>query len=196
MLFRRVCVFCGSSAGYEPAYRQAAVDLAQLMVARGIALVYGGSGLGLMGVLADEVRRLGGSVTGVIPEALVGKEVAHPDLEDLRVVSSMHARKALMADMVDAFVALPGGFGTLEEFAEVLTWTQLGLQDKPCGLLDVAGYWQHLLAFFDHAVTEGFLNAANRALVLEGSSAGDLLDKLAAWEPTYVAKWITSPSQA
>ena len=183
MRLRRLCVFCGSSPGLQPAYRQAALDLAETLVARDIGLVFGGSGMGLMGVLADEVLRRGGAVTGVIPEALMTKEVAHPQLEDLRVVGSMHERKALMADLADGFVALPGGFGTLEEFAEVLTWTQLGIQAKPCGLLDVAGYWDHLLAFFDHAVADGFLKPANRALVLADTSATGLLDLLAAWQP-------------
>ncbi len=176
-------MFCGSSAGHQPAYRGAAVELGQALVARDIGLVFGGSGLGLMGVMADEVIRGGGAVTGVIPEALVANEVPHRRLEDLRVVGSMHERKALMAKLADGFVALPGGFGTLEEFAEVLTWSQLGIQAKPCGLLDVAGYWTQLLGFFDHAVAEGFVKRANRALVLADSSVTRLLDRLAAWEP-------------
>ncbi len=193
---RRVCVFCGSSPGRRPAYRKAALDLAAALVERDLGLVYGGSRVGLMGSLAGEVRRLGGTVTGVIPEALVAKEVAEVGLEDLRIVGSMHARKALMADLADGFVALPGGFGTLEEFAEVVTWTQLGLQAKPCGLLDVEGYWQHLLRFFDHAVDEGFVREANRALVIGEREAGALLDRLAEWQPVPVEKWITSLRQA
>ena len=176
-------MFCGSSPGHRPAYRQAALDLAGTLVARDIGLVFGGSGLGLMGVLADEVLRRGGAVIGVIPEALMAREMAHRGLADLRVVGSMHERKALMAELADGFVALPGGFGTLEEFAEVLAWTQLGIQSKPCGLLDVAGYWSHLLAFFDHAEADGFLKPANRALVLADTSATGLLDLLAAWQP-------------
>jgi hypothetical protein len=176
-------VFCGSSPGRQAAYRQAARDLAEALVARDVGLVFGGSGMGLMGVLAEEVLRRGGAVTGVIPEALMAKELPHQQLKDLRVVGSMHDRKALMADMADGFVALPGGFGTLEEFAEVLTWTQLGIQTKPCGLLDVAGYWSQLLGFFDHAVAEGFLRPANRALVLADPSVTGLLDRLADWEP-------------
>lgn len=159
------------------------MDLAETLVARDIGLVFGGSGLGLMGVVADEILRRGGAVTGVIPEALMGKEVPHRGLEDLRVVGSMHERKALMADLSDGFVALPGGFGTLEEFAEVLTWTQLGIQAKPCGLLDVAGYWNQILGFFDHAVAEGFVKPVNRSLVLASDLAAGLVDRLAAWEP-------------
>jgi hypothetical protein len=136
-----------------------------------------------MGVLADEVLGRGGTATGVIPDLLLAKEVAHPRLDDLRVVGSMHERKAVMAELADGFVALPGGFGTLEEFAEVLTWTQLGIQAKPCGLLDIAGYWRPLLALFDQAVAEGFVKPTNRALVLADPSVTGLLDRLADWEP-------------
>jgi hypothetical protein len=195
MTLQRLCVFCGSSPGHHPAYRDAALDLAESLVARDIGLVFGGSGMGLMGVLADEVLRRGGAVTGVIPEGLMAKEVANRQVKDLRVVGSMHERKALMADLADGFVALPGGFGTLEEFAEVLTWTQLGIQDKPCGLLDVAGYWSHLLAFFDHAVDEGFVRPANRGLVLADHSVAGLLDLLAAWQPVDAETWASDPEQ-
>jgi len=188
-------VFCGSSVGRLASYPQAAVELAEVLVTRSIGLVYGGSSVGLMGVLADEVRRQGGTVTGVIPGALVAREVAHPGLEDLRVVGSMHERKALMADLADGFVALPGGFGTLEEFAEMLTWTQLGIQAKPCGLLDVHGYWEHLLRFLDHAVSEGFVKPANRALVVAGASPADLVDRLAAWRPVVAEEWITRANE-
>lgn len=143
-----------------------------------------------MGVLADAVLRAGGEVTGVIPESLMAREVAHPGLSKLQVVGSMHERKALMADLSDAFIALPGGFGTLEEFCEVLTWTQLGLHAKPCGVLNVLGYFTPLLAMFDRARDERFLNSENRALVLAGESASELLDALSSWQPIPVAKWL------
>jgi len=187
---KRICVFCGSSPGWRTEYRVAAERLGQELVRREIALVYGGGKVGLMGVLADAVLRAGGEVTGVIPESLVAREVAHPGLSKLQVVGSMHERKALMADLSDAFIALPGGFGTLEEFCEVLTWTQLGLHAKPCGVLNVLGYFTPLLAMFDRARDERFLNSENRALVLAGESASELLDALSSWQPIPVAKWL------
>jgi uncharacterized protein (TIGR00730 family) len=190
MTMKRICVFCGSSPGWRTEYRVAAERLGQELVRREIALVYGGGKVGLMGVLADAVLRAGGEVTGVIPESLVAREVAHPGLSKLQVVGSMHERKALMADLSDAFIALPGGFGTLEEFCEVLTWTQLGLHAKPCGVLNVLGYFTPLLAMFDRARDERFLNSENRALVLAGESASELLDALSSWQPIPVAKWL------
>jgi uncharacterized protein (TIGR00730 family) len=162
------------------------------LAARGIGLVYGGAGVGLMREVADACRAAGGEVTGVIPESLVRAEVAHGDLADLRVTSSMHERKALMADLADGFVAMPGGFGTIEEFVEVVTWSQLGLHDppKPCGLLDVGGFYGPLLAQFARAADDGFIRAQHVALVLAADSPGALLDDLAAWEPPPpVRKW-------
>jgi len=154
-------------------------------------LVYGGGNVGLMGVIADAVLRAGGEVVGVIPEHLLAREVGHKRLTKLHVVRSMHERKALMADLSDAFVALPGGFGTLEEFCEVVTWTQLGLHAKPCGILNVKGYYSALLRMFDHAVEERFLKPENRALVLARESPADLLHALEEWRPIHAEKWLS-----
>jgi uncharacterized protein (TIGR00730 family) len=183
-------VYCGSSLGTQPAYEAAAIALAAELAARGLGLVYGGSHVGLMGVVADTALAAGGEVVGVIPEALMAQEIAHTGLRDLIVVRSMHERKARMSELADAFIALPGGFGTLEEFAEAVTWTQLGIHLKPCGLLDVEGYWQPLLNWMDRAVAEGFLKAANRALVIDAADPDKLLDRLETWEPNLVHKWI------
>ena len=161
------------------------------MVQRNIGLVYGGGNVGLMGMIADAVLRAGGEAVGVIPENLMAGEVGHSGLTKLHVVSSMHERKALMADLSDAFVALPGGFGTLEEFCEVVTWTQLGLHAKPCGILNVMGYYSPLLMMFDHAVEERFLKPENRALVLARESPADLLQALEEWRPIHVEKWLS-----
>jgi uncharacterized protein (TIGR00730 family) len=185
---KRICVFCGSSAGCRAEYRLAAKELAAELVRRNLGLVYGGGKLGLMGTLADSVLSLGGEVVGVIPEHLVGWEVSHNGLTKLHVVRSMHERKELMADLSDAFIALPGGFGTLEEFCEVLTWTQLGLHSKPCGIFNVMGFYSPLLAMFDHLVEERFLNAENRALVLAGESPSGLLQEIEDWRPVGVKK--------
>ena len=190
MLFQRICVFCGSNLGNGPAYRAAAERLGTLLVERHIELVYGGGNIGLMGVLADTVLRLGGRVIGVIPESLMGREVGHRGLTDLRVVRSMHERKALMSDLSDGFIALPGGFGTLEEFCEVVTWSQLGLQSKPCGLLNVENYYAPLLELFDHAVREGFLSQPNRQLVLDDENPERLLEKMAEFRSEPSTKWI------
>jgi len=187
---RRVCVFCGSSCGSYPEYRKATEDLARELVRRSIGLVYGGANVGLMGALADTVLKAGGEAIGVIPRNLMAKEVGHKGLTKLHVVSSMHERKALMADLSDAFVAMPGGFGTIEEFCEVLTWSQLGLHAKPCGILNVLGYYLPLLVMFDHAVEQGFLRPENRALVLAHQSAAELLQALDEWRPVYVEKWL------
>jgi uncharacterized protein (TIGR00730 family) len=193
MVLRRVCVFCGSSDGARPGYARAAERLGEELAARGIGLVYGGAHVGLMGRVADACRAVGGQVTGVIPERLVDAEVAHTGIDDLRIVGSMHERKALMSELSDGFVALPGGFGTLEEFCEVLTWSQLGLHDppKPCGLLDVAGYFEPLVTLFDRGVDEGFIRPVHRNLVLARDDAGALLDALAAWTPPPATrKWV------
>lgn len=187
---KRVCVFCGSNVGKRSAYRAAAAELGQALLERKIGLVYGGGNIGLMGVLADAVLAGHGEVQGVIPHALVAREVAHKDLSKLHIVESMHERKQLMADLSDAFVALPGGYGTFEEFCEAVTWSQLGIHKKPCGLLNVEGYFDPLIAQFDGAVREGFLHPDNRALVLESRGAGDLLDALARWEAPAKERWI------
>ena len=187
---QRVCVFTGSSAGVRGEYRDAAHDLGRLLAQRGIGLVYGGARVGLMGAVADAALEAGGSVIGVIPEALVAKEIAHTGLTELRVVGSMHERKALMADLSDAFVALPGGWGTLEEFFEVLTWAQLGLHRKPCGLLNVAGYFDGLLTFADHAAGEGFVRREHREMMFVADTPDVLLDRMARHQPPAVEKWI------
>ena len=190
MPFRRLCVFCGSYTGTRSAYRAAAEQLGLLLVERGIELVYGGGNIGLMGVLADTVLARDGRAIGVIPESLMAKEVGHTGLTELRIVDSMHERKALMSDLSDGFIALPGGFGTLEEFCEVVTWSQLGLQSKPCGLLNVENYYASLLELFDHAVREGFLREETRRLVLDDEDPARLLEKMAAFRSESVAKWI------
>jgi len=183
-------VFAGSSLGAAPGFAQAATALGRALVERRYGLVYGGSSTGLMGVLADAVLAAGGTVTGVIPEFLVGREIAHRGLTDLKIVSSMHQRKETMVRLADGFIALPGGFGTIEELFEVLTWGQLGLHAKPCGLLDVDGYFGDLLRFLDGAVTHQFLKPANRARVIVAEDAGTLLDRLEAQAPSAVTKWI------
>jgi uncharacterized protein (TIGR00730 family) len=190
MKFQRICVFCGSNLGIRAEYRSAAEGLAAVLRRHEIELVYGGGNIGLMGVLADTMLAGGGRVIGVIPESLMAREVGHLGLTELRVVSSMHDRKALMSDLSDAFIALPGGFGTLEEFCEVVTWSQLGIQDKPCGLLNVLGYYDPLLHLFDHAVREGFLHPDNRALVMDDDDPERLLEKMASIHPAHSAKWI------
>src|SRR3954453_6200666 len=164
---KRVCVYCGSNFGSRPEYVAAAQRLGSALARRSLELVYGGGRVGLMGTIADAVLAEQGKVIGVIPEALLAKEVGHQGLKDLRVVGSMHERKALMVELSDAFIAMPGGFGTLEEFCEVLTWAQLGLHPKPCGLLNVLGYYDPLLAFFGHAAAERFVRPEHRALVLQ-----------------------------
>jgi uncharacterized protein (TIGR00730 family) len=187
---KRICVFCGSNPGADPAYTEAAGDLGRLIAGRGLGLVYGGGHVGLMGVLADAALAAGGRVTGVIPEALAAKELAHRGLTDLMVVGSMHERKALMSELSDAFIALPGGIGTLEEWFEVWTWSQLGFQPKPCGMLNVAGYYDHLLAFLDHMTTERFLSPPHRSMALVEDRADRLLDRLASYQPPRAEKWI------
>jgi len=177
-MLRRVCIFCGSSTGARPEYREAAEAIAIALAKRRIDVVFGGGCVGLMGVVADTALAHGGHVIGVIPSALVGREIAHRGLPDLRVVSSMHERKALMANLSDAFIALPGGFGTFEEFCEVVTWTQLGLHRKPCGLLNVAGYYDPLVALFDRAVADGFIRAENRGIVVTEADPGTLIERL------------------
>jgi uncharacterized protein (TIGR00730 family) len=189
---QRVCVFCGSSSGQNEIYSRAAQQLATAMLSRGIGLVYGGGNVGLMGILADAVLAGGGHVTGVIPHALLAREVGHKGLPDLRVVATMHERKAMMADLADAFIALPGGFGTFEEFFEALTWTQLGLHRKRCGILNVHGFFDPMIEVIEHAINAGFVKASNRDLVTVATEVGTLLDHLADPLPAAEPKWIRS----
>ena len=187
----RICVFCGSSFGARPMYKVAAKELGELMAQRGIGLVFGGGCIGLMGTIADAVLAKGGEAIGVIPDGLMRREIGHRGVTKLHVVETMHQRKAMMADLADAFIALPGGYGTLEEFAEIVTWSQLGIQTKPCALLNIDGYWDGLLAFLDHAVTEDFVREENRALIVVGSTPRELLDKVLQWAPPgHVEKWL------
>lgn len=190
LAMQRLCVFCGSSFGSRPDYEQAAHHLGTTLAQQGVEVVYGGGRVGLMGVVADAALAAGGQVIGVIPEALMQMEIGHAGLTDLRVVNSMHERKALMADLSDGFIALPGGFGTLEEFCEVLTWSQLGFHRKPCCLLNTAGYYDRLLALWDHAVEEGFVRLENRAQVLSAHSVEEALEQIKHYQPTHTPKWI------
>ena len=178
---QRLCVYCGSSTGTSNRYAAVAANLGEHLVQNKIGLVYGGASKGIMGVIADTVLLGGGDVVGVIPQALVDREVAHPNLSKLHIVQSMHERKTLMADLADAFVALPGGYGTLEEIIEVLTWGQLKFHTKPCALLNAGGYFDHLLAFLDHAVAEGFIRPEHREMLLVANSAEDLTRKIASY---------------
>jgi uncharacterized protein (TIGR00730 family) len=187
----RICVFCGASPGARREYAESARTVARLLAAEGIGVVYGGGGVGLMGALADAVLAEGGRITGVIPRSLMDREIAHRDVSDMRVVGSMHERKALMVELSDAFLALPGGIGTLEELFEVYTWAQLGLHRKPCALLNVEGYYDGIADFLDHAVAERFLRRETRELLMVESGPAALIERLRAYEPrTVVPKWI------
>jgi uncharacterized protein (TIGR00730 family) len=187
---RRLCVYAGSNVGTRPEYAQAAADLARCMAERGIGLVYGGGQVGLMGVLADTILAAGGEAIGIIPQALWDREIGHRGLTELRVVGSMHERKALMAELADGFVAVPGGIGTLEELIEVFTWSQLGIHRKPFGVLDAAGFWSALDGLLDHMVAEGFLRAENRSGLVSTADPAELLDRFAGWEPPALPKWL------
>nr|WP_132428054.1 TIGR00730 family Rossman fold protein [Pseudonocardia endophytica] len=184
-----VCVFCGSNPGRTPGYLQRVEELAVLLAESGIRIVYGGAKVGTMGALADAALRAGGEVIGVIPSHHMGDEISHQGLTELRVVESMHERKAAMSDLADGFVALPGGLGTLEEFAEIVTWSQLGIHRKPTGLLNTDGYYDHLLAFLDHAVDELFLRPDDRALVLADTDVPGLIDQMQRWSPATEQRW-------
>ncbi len=186
---KRVCVYCGSKVGKSDDYAVAARELAEVLVQSNIGLVFGGSSKGIMGLLADAVLAGGGTVHGVIPRTLLEKEVAHPGLTEMHVVKSMHARKSLMAVLSDGFIALPGGFGTLEEIIEILTWAQLQFHDKPCGLFNVNGYFNHLLSFLDHAEAEGFLQPAHRAMLLVSKKPADLIRRFESYVPPKGDKW-------
>lgn len=189
---RRLCVYCGSSPGRNPAYLEAAATLGRELAARNMGLVYGGASVGVMGALADAVLASGGEVTGVIPRALALKEVAHPGLTEQLVVGSMHERKALMAELSDGFIALPGGWGTMEEIFEILTWAQLGFHEKPCGLLNVSGYFDGLFAFLEHAISEGFVRPEYRALLLLESDGERLLQRFATYRAPRIRKWLSN----
>jgi len=187
---KRICVYCGSSSGKQPEYIESARSLAKELVKRNIDLVYGGASIGIMGEVADSVLAAGGQVTGVIPQALAGKEILHEGLTDLKIVSSMHERKAMMADLSDGFIALPGGLGTLEELFEVLTWSQLGFHKKPCALLNVKGYYDHLFSFLTHAVKEEFIQDIHYKMLLIESKPDILLDRMMEYIPPAVDRWI------
>lgn len=191
----RVCVFCGSSPGASATYGGAARTLGRLLAERDLTLVYGGGSVGLMGVLADAALASGGRVIGVIPDALATREVAHQRLTEMRVVPSMHARKALMAELSDAFVGLPGGFGTFEELLEIITWGQLGIHSKPVGVLNIAGYYEGLIRLVDHAISEGFIAPGNRDLFLVADQPEALLDRLSSHRPPRTRRWVT-PQQS
>ena len=188
--FRRICVFCGSQAGHDARYAEAARRFGHVLAESGVALVYGGGSVGLMGVLADAALERRGDVIGVIPQALARKELLHVGVSDMRVVPDMHARKALMAELSDGFVALPGGFGTFEELFEVITWAQLGIHRKPVGLLNVAGSFNPLSNMIEHAVETGFLRPEHRRLISVSSSVEELLPTLALQEPPTLPKWM------
>jgi hypothetical protein len=192
---KRLCVFCGSSVGARPAYAAAARALGAALARRSIGLVYGGGSVGLMGALADAVLAERGEVIGVIPGPLASRELAHPNVTEMRVVGSMHERKATMASLADGFIALPGGLGTLEETLEILTWSQLGIHRKPVGVLNVEGYYDALLQLMSHAVREGFVRREYVGLLLFADTPADLLDRFTAWQPpTFPRAWLT-PSQ-
>lgn len=189
-----ICVYCGSSPGRLPQYQQAAAELGRRLVSRDITLVYGGASVGLMGVVADAVLDAGGQAIGVIPEALAIKEVAHSGLTEQFVVHSMHERKARMAELSDGFIALPGGWGTLEEIFEILTWAQLGFHEKPCGLLNVHGYFDGLFSFLEQAIDEQFVKPIYRDMLIMTEDSGEMLDRFASYQAPKVRKWL-SPSE-
>ncbi|QLC73760.1 TIGR00730 family Rossman fold protein [Pseudomonas sp. LPB0260] len=190
MTLRSICVFCGASPGAQPIYRQAAEHLGRHLAEQGLRLVYGGGAVGLMGVVADAAMAAGGEVVGIIPQSLERAEIGHQGLTRLEVVDGMHARKARMAELSDAFIALPGGLGTLEELFEVWTWGQLGYHSKPLGLLDVAGFYTKLGDFLDHLVTERFVRSQHRAMLQLGESPSELLQALRQWQPNAAPKWV------
>jgi uncharacterized protein (TIGR00730 family) len=187
---QRVLVFCGSSPGRLPESVEAAQALGRELASRGLGLVYGGAEIGVMGAIADAVLAQGGEVIGIIPRLLLAKELAHTGVADMRIVETMHERKALMESLADAIIALPGGFGTLEELFEILTWAQLGIHTKPVALLNVAGYWDRLLALIDHMVDERFLRDVQRDALLIGTDPGELLDRMSGFQPPSQDKWL------
>ena len=194
-MIKKICIFCGSSVGLSPVYRESAVAFGRLLADKHIGIVYGGGSIGLMGAMAEGALEGNGEVIGVIPKSLFEKEMAHCGLKQLCVVSSMHERKALMAELSDAFIALPGGLGTFEEFFEVLTWSKLEIHQKPCGLLNVDNFFDPLLALCDHLLDQGFISANDRALIISDNDPLRLLDKISAFEVPIPAKYF-SPNQA
>jgi uncharacterized protein (TIGR00730 family) len=191
MVMKRVCIFCGSSPGRDPIYLDTARHVGRLLAERGLEMVYGGSHVGLMGAVADAALNAGGHVIGVIPQGMVDREIAHTGISDLRIVKTMHERKAMMETLSDAFLALPGGMGTLEEVCEIYTWGQLGLHAKPCGLLNIAGYYDPLLQLLDNAVAAGFLRPTHREAVLSDADPAALLDRFATYRHAIADKWLT-----
>lgn len=191
----RLCVFCGSNPGKHPEYLQAAQDLAADMVRRKIDLVYGGTHVGAMGAVANGVRSGGGHVIGVLPKSLLKAEIEHREIDELRLVASMHERKALMAELADGFIALPGGFGTMEEFFEVLTWNQLALHEKPVGVLNVRGFFDPLLQWMENAVEERFMRPEHRDMVLVSREPGELIGRMQDWKMPQVQKWLDREPQ-
>ncbi|MBU1008546.1 MAG: TIGR00730 family Rossman fold protein [Bacteroidetes bacterium] len=187
---KQICVFCGSSMGYNSRYREAAEQLGRLLAESRIGLVYGGAGVGLMKALADSVMQHGGQVTGVMPVALVEKEVAHPGIPTLHIVADMAERKSMMVSLSDGFIAMPGGFGTLDELSEILTFNQLRINESPLGLLNTGGYFEHLLRFFNHGVAEGFIRGEHRDNLLVSDDSADLITKMKSWKPVPMGKWI------
>ncbi len=190
MTLKRICVFCGAAIGNRPEYRDGAIALGRMMAARGIGLVYGGGAIGMMGAISDAVIEAGGEVIGIIPHGLLAREAGERGRVDLRVVATMHERKAMMAELSDGFAVLPGGFGTLEEVVEVLTWLQLGIHRKPAVFIDTAGYWRPLLAAFDHMLDEGFLRPETRRLAMVAPDAEGAIDRLAQFVPPVVPRWL------
>ena len=186
---RRICVYCGSNLGGRSVYADAARDLADVLIRHDIEMVYGGADKGIMGVVADAMLKQGGKVYGVIPRMLLEKEIVHQGLTELHVVDSMHERKSMMATLADGFIAMPGGFGTLEEIVEIVTWGQLRFHDKPCGLLNIDGYFDHLLSYLDHANHEGFLRSENREMLLSDENAAGLLQQFESYAAPQVEKW-------
>lgn len=191
---KRICVFCGSSSGTDPVYLNAAEKLGEFLAKKGVGLVYGGGRVGLMGKIADTVMASGGEVVGVIPAALDEKEIAHRGITELRVVDSMHERKAMMADLADGFIAMPGGFGTFEEFCEIVTWAQLGIHKKPCALLNVNGFYDQMITMFDHSTQQGFIRDEHRALVLVDTKIDTLFEKMTSYIPPAIPKWMDTQS--
>lgn len=187
---KRICVYCGANPGARPAYVEGAQALGRTLAERGIGVVYGGGNVGLMGCLADATLAAGGEVIGVIPEALLEKELAHRGLTELHVVASMHERKTMMAELADAFIAMPGGFGTFEELCEALTWTQLGIHEKPCGLFNIEGFYDALISLLERATTDRFLRMEHRAILLEGTTPEAILAKIEAFRMPVAEKWI------
>jgi uncharacterized protein (TIGR00730 family) len=190
MKIKKICVYCGSSPGKNPAYSLAAANLAKQLCKRDIGLVYGGAAVGVMGAIADAVLEAGGEAVGVIPKSLAVKEVAHENLSELHVVASMHERKAMMAELADGFIALPGGWGTLEEIFEILTWAQLGFHDKPCGLLNIAGYYDGLIGFLEKSFEQQFVNELYRPMLMRAHEPAALLDQFASYKAPKVRKWM------